>query len=217
MNADDYYRIRALAEAGGYGDPIFSDQRASVFKLPDVDLYNMWSALYAAIDWHRLFSDFLNRMLTKFGSFANDWYFGCKTTVSDIVMSQPGLEDNIDSCDFARMQNIVLRLLKLKASAPIFLCCSWREFEKDCIQSRSETFEHGTHPRMSDAQFAAIVRENDLHNYNHGKLPTLRYLIHSIIYEPDCFRLDDLIALHRGGKYTLPGRRVDLSWLQYAD
>ena len=67
---------------------------------------------------------------------------------------------------------------------------------------------------MSDAEFGTIVREN---SGAHGRLPALRFLVDDFIEGPLTFRLDDLIALHRGGKYILPGRRVDLSWVQYAD
>ena len=219
MNADDYYRIRALARAGGYH---YNAQR-SVFALPDVDRIKMRAVLSDAIDWHRLFADFVNRILSKLGSFANDWHFGYQYTVSYIIVSQPGLEDDIDSCDFARIHNIVQRLLKPKASGPMFQWCSWKVFNGPYtirIKGRrdfTDPLERGTHPRMSDAEFATIVRTNERHRCCHGKFPSLRYLIDSITYEPEWFKLDDLIALHRAGKYTLPGRRVDLSWLKYAD
>ena len=218
MNADDYYRIRALARAGGY----HYNAKRSVFVLPDVDLPRMRSVLSDAIDWHRLFADFVNRIFSKLGSFANDWHFGYQYTIHYIVVTQPDLlDDDIDTCDFARIHDIVQRLLKLKASAPIFRMCSWKMFHERymirMIEEFSDPLERGTYPRMSDAEFAPIVRENKRHHCFHGKFPSLRFLIDSITCEPDWFVLDDLIALHRGGKYTFPGRRVDLSWLQYAD
>ena len=216
MNSDDYYRIRALADAGGYG----YSKRSSAFKLPDVDHYHMYRALVDAIDWHRLFSDFVNRILSKLGSFASDWHFGYQYTLCYIIVTQPGLDDeDVDSCDFVRMQNIVQRLFKVKASGPVFQVDSWREFPRSVTLSGrlSDPLERGTHPRMSDVQFAATVRENERRGCFHGKFPLLRFLIDSMIEDHYRFELDDLIALHRGGVYTLPGRRVDLSWLQYAN
>ena len=223
MNADDFYRIRAFADAGGYKDhAIFGGQPSSVFILPDVDLVRMCRALSDAIDWDRLFSDFINRLLAKLGSFANDWHFGFQYMLCFNIVSCPGLVDeDIDSCDFVRMQNIVQRLLKVKASGRVFQVSSWKEFlalySVRMTGDFTEAVEHGTHPRMSSADFAAIVRENEERGCCHGKLPSLRYLADRLFDDRGCFKLDDVIALHRGGVYTVPGRRVDLSWLQYAD
>ena len=220
MNADDYYRIRALAQAGRYSQNYLrSHYRCiSVFALPDVDLCSMHSALYNAFDWNRFLSDLVNRILSKLGSFADDWYFGFQDETGLIIVSQPGLEDNIDSCDFARVRNIVLRLVNVCVRHPIFEVYPWSEFFGPAgINREAHSLEHGTHPRMSDAQFATTVRANLGRVWSYGKFPSLRYIIDHTFECPDWFELDDLIALHRAGKYTRPGRRVDLSWLQYAD
>jgi len=90
--------------------------------LPAVVPYQLIYALSDAIDWHRLYSDFVNRILSKLGSFAHDWHVGFLGFTTVVIVSQHGLDvDDIDHCDFVRMQNIVQRLLKLKASGPIFI------------------------------------------------------------------------------------------------
>ena len=212
MNADDFYRIRDHAMQGKAG---------SVFILPDVDNHHLSSVLFNAIDWVRLFSDFIDRLLAKMGSFAHDWHIEFGFEEGQIYVSQPGVL-HPDYNDFMRVQNIVLRLLKLKPCSPLFVAAGWRWFNSHLqgtikYSGTDHLLEHGTHAGMSDAQLEATVR----HNYHRmcfiGRLPSIRYLKDQFVWECEYFSLDELIALHRGGVYTIPGRRVDLSWLQYAN
>ena len=114
------------------------------------------------------------------------------------------------------------RLLKAKAGTGLIFPDRWVYFPKHVKKTleyygTENLLEHGTHPRMSEPQLEATIRHNYDRGCRHGRLPSLRFLKDKIPCASWRFSLDELIALHRGGRYTLPGRRVDLSWLQYAD
>ena len=49
-----------------------------------------------------------------------------------------------------------------------------------------------------------------------GKLSYLKYQA-KLFWEMNYLQLDDLIALHRNSRYTLPGKRINFSNLKYND
>lgn len=208
----DYSRIRARAK---------QEKAGSASVLPDIDHESLHYTLYSGIDDDLLCSDFLDGILSKMGSFADDWHVEFALEEGEVCVSKPGVECEEDH-DFERTQYIVFRLLKCKAGTVVFFCDFWRGYWKHVqmtmkYHGTADTLEHGTHAGMSEAELEATVRHNYERGCRYGRLPSLRFLKDKLYCDQWQFSLDELIALHRGGKYILPGRRVDLSWLQYAD
>lgn len=213
MNSDDFYKIRDLSRSGGYtktGD--------TIFVLPSVDHFQLLRIAEDGIDWDRLMNDFVTALLGKLGSFADDWYFSFDRQEGTVFVSQPGIlkDDRFDN-EFITIQKIVLRKLKLFAShSDVFLTSCWpgflahiktKSFKKKPIQYTTD--EVAERARL-DGGYGNFQR----HVY--GKLPYLKFQKESL-WERGYFRLDDLIALHRNGKYTLPGKRINFQDLKYVD
>ena len=213
MNSKDFYKIRDFAKSGGY-----YNRPGTIFVLPSMDYSKLEMVAKDGIDWDRLMDDYVNALFGKLGSFADDWYFTFAPEEGQIDVSQPGLleKDCLDN-DFMATQKVVLRKLKLRASKTyIFPTSSWREFEK---YVRTGGYMKTPFEYITDdfAEKARLHGDYGFCGYDcYGKLPYLKYE-KELRWEREYFRLDDMIALHRNGKYTLPGKRINFQDLKYAD
>ncbi|WFD44094.1 hypothetical protein MPSI1_002759, partial [Malassezia psittaci] len=66
---------------------------ASIFELPNVSYRDLRWVLWDGIDWDQFMDDFVNGLLGKLGSFAEDWYFFLSRSEDEVVTSQPGLRE----------------------------------------------------------------------------------------------------------------------------
>lgn len=172
--------------------------------------------LGSTIDWDRLWQDFVNGLLGKLGSFAEDWYYLYGLEEGQVEVSQPGLHElDIGNDDFTRIQNVVLRKLKLCASQQqLFFVHPWKIFYNDVLTGR---WTKKPYNEITDEMAEKAIKTGEYEDYHvYGKLPYLKHDL-SFIWEREYFHLDDFIALHRNGKYILPGQRVYLADLRYRD
>ena len=211
MDSEDYKRIRNLAKTGSYGTYF----NKSIFKLPEMDLSELYCKVQFSIDWGSLLGDILRNVLNKLGSFADEWVF--LYTISSLSVSRPGIKRNdTEDNEFVTILKVVFRKLHLTTSkAFISPVIHWARFLEYIEKERwSQTpFKEVTQPCQ-----VAKELDNDIpyHVNIYGKLRCLEndpklFLGHYI------FGLDDLIALHRNGKYVLPGKRIDFEDPQYAE
>lgn len=216
MNAEDFARIWEFAERGGYqGSSRWSlGSCKSIFQLPDVDIERLWMVAVRGIDWSRWMKDLMEGILGKMGSFAEDWYFHFCFEEGQIEASSPYFMVDQDNNEFKRLQKVVFRRLKLCASQrSLFYGVPWRDFR----QSANMSERHGYKEReITDEDVEEAKRTGTFPSICFGKLTYLKYQA-NLFWEMNYLQLDDLIALHRNGRYTLPGKRINFSNLKYND
>ncbi|WFD00413.1 hypothetical protein MYAM1_003162 [Malassezia yamatoensis] len=134
-------QIKAFAKSGGYNvtQPYSDPPAASIFELPDVSYGDLRNVLWRSIDWDRFLDDFVNNLLEKLGSFADDWCFFFGPGEDEVVTSQLGLsKEDVKDNELVRVQEIVLRKLKLCASRRIlFPVHDWKRFCKESVGASS--------------------------------------------------------------------------------
>lgn len=218
MNSDDYYKIREFAEAGGY-----KQRDASVFQLPPVDLRRLKNVAQNGVDTDRLMKDYVHAVLGKLGSFGDDYIFLFGIEEGQVELSKPGIlkrgvmADEVESEVFIKVQKVVLRNRKMCASLPyIFGLSHWNgnDFWYYLHKWKDFPYTEITEETAERARIEGGYKRIPGHYY--GKLS---YLQHETEFgwEPEYFRLDDWIALHRNGKYAIPGKRINFQDLKYAD
>lgn len=213
MNSDDYYKIREFAEAGGY-----KQRDASVFQLPPVDLQRLKYVAQNGIDTDRLMRDYVHAILGKLGSFADDYVFMFGAEENQVEVSKPGIlprevkTNEVENDDFIRVQKVVLRNKKMCASRPyVFSLYDWEVTCRDLHKwPHTEITEEIAEQARMDGGYGRLPGEY------YGKLSYLKHES-DFMFEPILFHLDDWIALHRNGKYTKPGKRINFQELKYVD
>ena len=213
MNAEDFARIWDFAERGGY-ERSYRGKDQSIFQLPDVDTKKLWFVAQERIDWSRWMKDFVDGILRKMGSFADDWYFRFCLEEGEILASSPHFMVDIDNNEIQRLQKVVFRKLKLCASQRSLISTTdWRNFQKSAKMSEKSGYKDR---EITDEDVEIAKRTGNYPFTCCGKLSYLKYQT-DICWEINYFQLDDLIALHRNGRYVFPGRRIDFSGLKYKD
>ena len=180
-----------------------------------MDLRELYCKVQFSIDWDSLLGDIFDNVLNKLGSFADEWVF--LYTISFLFVSRPDIKRNdTEVNEFVTILKIVFRKLHLTTSKvfknPVI---HWARFVEYIGEERwSQT------PVKEVTEPCQLAKEldNDIpyHINIYEKLRCLEndpkiFLGHYI------FGLDDLIALHRNGKYVLPGKRIDFKDLQYVE
>lgn len=219
MNNEDFYRIRTFADSGGY-----KNECSSIFRLPSIDHRLLIDAALRGIDWGRMMSEYVDAILGKFGSFADDWYFLFAPEEDQIEVSQPGVgKDDEWTNEFMRIQNIVLRKMKIYASSHyLFYPLTWKEF--NCIIETGGRSRRGfcscpnrSYEKITDDDANKAKQDGGYAPLPlYGKLSDLKFETR-FYWEREYFKLDDWIALHRNGKYVLPGNLINFQDLKYAD
>lgn len=216
MNSNDYYKIREFAKTGGY-----KQRDASVFQLPPVDLQRLKNVARNGIDSDRLMRDYVHAVLGKLGSFADDYVFLFGIEENQVEVSRPGIlkrdvmaNGEVENDDFIRVQKVVLRNIKVCASlSRIFGVWYWHDFWHYLHQWKGVSYTEITEETAERARMEGGYTRIPGNYY--GKLSYLKHET-SFAWEREYFHLDDWIALHRNGKYTIPGKRINFQDLKYA-
>ena len=183
------------------------------FKLPFENDYRVKRITAECIDWERMMRDLVNGILGKLGSFADEWYFVFGKIEDQILVSSPGLErTDCEHNDFATIQRIISRKLKVFPMYEFFEITHWKAFQN--------IVERGGYDKVPKREISKEIAEEAQMNGGYsshqlfGKFPYLQYECDwTVVRAP----LAELLALHRNGKYILPEKRLNFQNLVYIE
>ena len=166
--------------------------------------------------------EYVHAVLGKLGSFADDYIFLFGIEEGRVEVSKPGTlkrdvmaNGEVVNDDFIRVQKVVSRNIKVCASLwHIFGVWYWEDFlhylHKWKLRSNTEITEETAERARMEGGYTRI------RGSYYWKLSYLKHETH-FGWKPEYFRLDDWIALHRNGKYAIPGNRINFQDLKYAE